>query len=454
MNNRQSPLILFHIFVFLIFSLVLLLLYANTFHSPFVFDDAPNILLNPFIKLQELSWQSLQKAATVSPSSKYRWLPNLSFGLNYYLGGFNVFGFHLFNIIIHILTAFSFYLLARSTLDLPAIGLRLQRTGEIALAAALIWAVHPLQTNGVTYIVQRMTSMATLFSLLSLLCYVKARLQVKTRILFFTAALLFAVMAFLSKENSGMLPVMVAGYEIFFLQQPGKNKKILLRISIPLAIFVLVCLLFLGTDPLARILNGYTIRDFTLGQRLLTETRIIFHYLGLLVLPLPARLNLAYDYPLSTGLLSPLLTLPAVIGIIVLVFLVFFFYKRDRLTGFALFWFLGNLVIESSVIPLELVFEHRMYMPSMFLVLAGVTWFYRLNNSRINITRGILLAISLLQPGGYCLPSPCSFVSLPGSAIQSGKMKSLCGPMSFINHPGWPGHMSTLAKLTGQLTIT
>jgi hypothetical protein len=256
--------------------------------------------------------------------------------------------------------------------------------------------------------------MATLFSLLSLLCYVKARLQVKTRILFFTAALLFAVMAFLSKENSGMLPVMVAGYEIFFLQQPGKNKKILLRISIPLAIFVLVCLLFLGTDPLARILNGYTIRDFTLGQRLLTETRIIFHYLGLLVLPLPARLNLAYDYPLSTGLLSPLLTLPAVIGIIVLVFLVFFFYKRDRLTGFALFWFLGNLVIESSVIPLELVFEHRMYMPSMFLVLAGVTWFY--------------------QPGGYCLPSPCSFVSLPGSAIQSGKMKSLCGPMSFINH--------------------
>jgi uncharacterized membrane protein len=79
----------------------------------------------------------------LSPN-RNRWLPNLSFGLNYYLGGFNVFGFHLFNIIIHVLTAFSFYLLVRTTLDLPAIGLRLQRTGEIALAAALIWAVHPL----------------------------------------------------------------------------------------------------------------------------------------------------------------------------------------------------------------------------------------------------------------------------------------------------------------------
>ena len=395
MKKRSPPLILFHFSVFLIFFLVLCLLYANTLQSPFAFDDNPNIVLNPFIKIQEISWLSLQQAATDAPSSKYRWLPNISFALNYYFDGLNVFGFHLFNIIIHILTAFSFYLLARTTLELPAIGPRFKRTGEIALAAALLWAVHPLQTNTVTYIVQRMTSMATLFCLLSMLCYVKARLQPRTRVILFAASLLFAIMALLSKENSGMLPVMIAGYEIFFLQQAGSkagdNKKMLLRISMALVIFVLVCLFFLGTDPLARILNGYSIRDFTLGQRLLTETRIVFHYLGLLILPLPSRLNLAYDYPLSTGLLTPPLTLLAMIGIFLLVFLVFFLYRRDRLTGFALFWFLVNLVIESSVIPLELVFEHRMYMPSLFLVLAAVAWCYRLLDSRVNTTRTVLL---------------------------------------------------------------
>jgi tetratricopeptide (TPR) repeat protein len=169
-----------------------------------------------------------------------------------------------------------------------------------------------------------------------------------------------------------------------------------LRISMALVIFVFVCLFFLGTDPLARILNGYSSRDFTLGQRLLTETRIVFHYLGLLILPLPSRLNLAYDYPLSTGLLTPPLTLLALFGIILLVFLVFFLYRRDRLTGFALFWFLVNLVIESSVIPLEIVFEHRMYMPSLFLVLAAVAWCYRLLDNRVNTTRTVLLAIALL----------------------------------------------------------
>ena len=384
--------VLFAVFV------IVFLVYANTLQSPFTFDDQ-QIADNYFITHFDLSWEGLKKVASLSPN-KRRVLPNISFALNYYLDGSNVWGYHLVNIIIHITVAFVFYLLASTTLALPVNAKRLQRTGEVAFMAALIWAVHPLQTNAVTYIVQRMTSMATLFFLLSLLCYVKGRIHNQfdlKKTALFSAATLFGIMALLSKENSGMLPVVILGYEFFFLRQPQttllNRKKVLFFCGGGLIVFLVICWIFLGSDPLASLLGGYSRRDFTVGQRLLTETRVIFHYLTLLVLPLPSRLNLAYDYQLSTGFFSPPQTLLAIIGLITLVGLVFSFYKRDRLMGFAIFWFLVNLIIESSVISLELIFEHRMYMPSMFLVLALVAWGYKMIPLRINSVRVVIIAL-------------------------------------------------------------
>ena len=175
---------------------------------------------------------------------------------------------------------------AINPLTLPGLASRFQRSGEIAFAAALLWAVHPLQTTAVTYIVQRMTSMATLFFLLSLLCYVKARITKNDsrKIILFAAATLLGAMALFSKENSGMLPVMILGYELFFLPRPGQEKKnrktLLILTGGALVAFFLICWLFLGNDPLARVLHGYEGRGFTLGQRLLTETRIVLHYLS------------------------------------------------------------------------------------------------------------------------------------------------------------------------------
>jgi hypothetical protein len=249
-------------------------------------------------------------------------LPNISFALNYYFGGSDVFGYHLVNILIHIAVAFTFFLLARTTLNLPVLAGRFQQSSEIACAAALLWAVHPLQTNAVTYIVQRMTSMATLFFLLTLLFYVWARVHDKIdtkKIFFFGVSALFGIMALLSKETSGMLPVIIIGYEFFFLRRTAEtasNRQKVLLFCGGLLVFLVICWLFLGNDPLARILSSYSHREFTLGQRLLTETRIIFHYLTLLILPLPSRLNLAYDYQLSTGLLAPPQTLLAIFGIL------------------------------------------------------------------------------------------------------------------------------------------
>jgi len=389
----------FRVLPFFFLALLSILAYSNTFGSPFVFDDHVNILLNPAIKLSALSLESIRNVSLLSPN-KNRLLPNLSFALNYYVDGFNVFGFHLINISIHIATAFTFFLLAANTLQLARVG---GRAKEIAFAAALLWAVHPLQTNGVTYIVQRMTSMATLFFLLSLLCYIKARIQdhkdIK-KVLLFAASFFFGIMALLSKENSGMLPVMIVGYELFFLRGFGTGgkdrKKIFLLYAAGLLLFIIISFLFLGDRPLEHIFSGYGARDFTPGQRLLTETRIVFHYLTLLILPLPSRLNLAYDFPLSTGLLSPSQTLLAILGLIAMVTLIFHLYRRDRLTAFAIFWFLGNLLIESTLIPLELIFEHRMYMPSMFLILAAMAWCYRLALNKTYKARVPVIAIVLI----------------------------------------------------------
>jgi len=399
MRQRFASAIIIYVAAFLLLAAAVVLLYSNTFDAPFFFDDSPNIVTNPFVKLDDLSWRSVKRLAFLSPN-RWRWLPNISFGLNYYFGGLDVFGFHLVNIGIHLLAAFSFYLLARLTLELPGTAGRFSRTGELALAAALLWAVHPLQTNGVTYIVQRMTSMATMFSLWSLLCYARARLAAgsSAKIMLFAAAVLTGIMALFSKENSGMLPLMILGYDFFFLRRPQvkeRRKLLLLTGGIGL-VFILVCALFLGSSPVDRIFGGYEIRAFTPAQRLLTQTRIIFHYLSLLVLPLPSRLNLAYDYQLSTGLLAPGQTLPALAGLACLCLLGFYLFRRDRLTSFAIFWFLGNLLVESSIIPLELVFEHRMYMPAMFPILAAVAWTYRLAAGHANRARLPIAALAVL----------------------------------------------------------
>ena len=291
----RSRLIAFHLLSFTLLAAAIALLYSNTYRVPFFFDDKPNIVLNPFLRIDDISWESLKKAAVMSPN-KNRWLPNISFALNHYFDGYDVWGYHLINTLIHIATAFTVYLLGRLTLTLPSMAGRYKHAAEIALAAALIWAVHPLQTNAVTYIVQRMTSMGALFYLLALYCYVKARLlqSIGTKLLLWGLSLLLAVMAILSKESSGMLPVIIIAYELLLLRQPDtslfRQKKLVLTSLGAFLLFIFICWYFLGSNPFASILGGYEFREFTLGQRLLSQARIIIHYLSLLLLPLPDRL--------------------------------------------------------------------------------------------------------------------------------------------------------------------
>jgi hypothetical protein len=120
-----------------------------------------------------------------------------------------------------------------------------------------------------------------------------------------------------------------------------------------------------GMKYFVELVEGYKIRDFTLGERLLTQSRVVLYYLSLLVYPHPSRLNLDYDFPVSHSLLDPPTTLISLLAIAALLVLSVWKARESRLLSFSILWYFGNLAIESSIFPLEMVYEHRLYLPSV-----------------------------------------------------------------------------------------
>jgi tetratricopeptide (TPR) repeat protein len=355
------------------------IIYSNSLDGPFVFDDQ-QILTNPYLRLSELSLEGLKKAGSESPNSA-RMVPNISFALDYYFHRFQVRYYRITNLVIHLATGLLLYLLVTTTLRLPSLRKQYPRYHEIAFFTVLIWLVHPLGVQSVAYIVQRMNSLAALFYILALLLYVYGRMATtwRKKFVLFAGTTVSALLALGSKQNAATLPVFIFFYEWYFFQDMSRvwlKKHFFWPLGL-LGVFLGVTIFFLGTDPLARIIGGYTSRDFTLGERLLTELRVVVHYFTLIVFPNPSRLSLNYDFPLSHSPVNPLATLFSLGVIMGLLGLTWFTAKKHRLVSFCLLWFLGNLVIESSVISLEIIFEHRTYLPSMGILLMGVILIYR-----------------------------------------------------------------------------
>jgi tetratricopeptide (TPR) repeat protein len=131
--------------------------------------------------------------------------------------------------------------------------------------------------------------------------------------------------------------------------------------------------MYLGGNPFERILADYKTYPFTLTERTLTEFRVVIYYISLLILPHPSRLNVDYDFSISHSLMDPPSTLLCLLLITGLIGLALYRAKKGLLLSFAILWFFGNLVIESSVIALDIIFEHRTYLPSIFVCLVGVS---------------------------------------------------------------------------------
>jgi len=381
-------------------ALLVVLCYMGALSGPFVFDDEPNIAENRFIRISELDPSGLYAAAFKSPLAN-RPVANASFAVNYYFTGANVVGYRFVNILIHIINGFLFFGLARITFDTPALSAQKETGRLVAALAALVWMVHPLHTQSIAYIVQRMTSLAVLFYLLAMLCYVRARLFPagdRRRIALYMACGLAGLLALGSKEIAATLPAFLYLYEWYFFQ--GLQRKWLRRSLPALAgaciLSAAIGLVFIGSrDPLGQILAPYADGSFSAGQRLLTQARVVCFYIGLMFWPDPSRLNLDHDFPFSLSLLDPAATLPALLVLAGILAGAVIFARRDPLSSFAILWFFGNLVIESSVIRLETVFEHRTYLPSVMPVLAVTAFLFRVLRRKA-VAVAMLTAIALL----------------------------------------------------------
>ena len=397
----------YHLIAVFAICLLCIIIYSNTLNSPFVFDDNYNIKNNSNIRLTSFNFQKLCDAGLKSPISS-RPLSNISFAVNYYLGAYDVTGYHVVNIIIHLINGILVYFLSliifKQVSHIPDQKIPLIQTGSIPLMSlftALIFITHPIQTQSVTYIVQRMNSMAVMFYLLSLFLYINGRLS-RTRWKrwgLLCGCFTSWIMALGSKEIAGTLPLIIFLYEWYFIQdlQIEWIRRNIKYFFLLFFILVLVGFIYLGQSPFDKILSTYENRDFTMFERVLTQFRVVVFYISLLFCPHPSRLNLLHHITASHSLFVPLTTLFSLLIIAGLTGLAIFHYKKQRIISFCILWFFINLVIESSVIGLEMIYEHRLYLPMFgFSLLLAYLLFALLSKKRLwAIVISVIIILSL-----------------------------------------------------------
>lgn len=345
------------------------IVYLPGLSGSFYFDDEWNILSNNALQLKELSLDSLQHAAASGQAGPLgRPLAMLSFAVNYYLSGFNPFFYKLTNLVIHLLTGLGIYLLTLGINQRLIIDARKQK--QLAFFVTALWLLHPLNLTPVLYVVQRMTGLSALFCFWGLASYVYGRhalLIGEGRGYFFIIAAfgIFLPLALLSKENAALFPLYCFLIELMFFQFKSPNTKdrralVFLYVAI-LWVPAVFLILYVAVKP-ALIFNAYVIRDFSLTERLLTEARIVVFYLKQIILPINNELGLFHDdIPISISVFKPISTLYALIVIAFLLISSISLVKKMPVYSFGILFFFSAHLMESTVLGLELVHEHRNY---------------------------------------------------------------------------------------------
>ncbi len=378
-----------------------LLTYANTFHVPFTFDDQRCIITNPAIRSFEYySNPALAQSVSSSLQCSFatRVVGHFTFALNFWLGGLDVVGYHVLNLAVHLANALLVYLLVRLTFRTPLLASRVATsTGApqgasslIALFSALLFACHPVQTQAVTYVTQRFTSLATFFFLATIILYAGHRLSAPgpKRWILFASALATSLLAMRTKEISFTLPVVLALFELQFLQGSGRARLLSLA-PFFLTLLVIPVMLFGAPGAVSDVGEIDTSLKamasnvpITRWEYVLTQFRVLVTYWRLFLLPIGQ--NVDYDYPVHRSLLEASVLLSALLLLAVFAMGVFFHVRSGargdnarrqlRLASFGIFWFFATIAVESSFVPLaDVIFEHRMYLPSVGVFIAAVT---------------------------------------------------------------------------------
>jgi len=375
----------------ILIALIVTVIYSNIYHSPFVFDDIIAIAKNP--KLRDLA-----NYLSLGQILKPRAIVYLTFAINFGLGELNVFGYHLVNVTIHIINGFVVYFLALTIFNLTLLrdtrsnykpGYYQQRSNSVvpqipdslirimALFTALIFIAHPIQTQAVTYTIQRSTAMAAMFYMASVLFYLKARIiahssKGKSRVLaLYALCIACGILAFLSKQNTASLPGVILLVEYLFIDRTWQGWKMKMPYFALACLFWTLFILYVfGFFAVAGQGRGlledasrltFETKTVSRWSYLCTQFNVLVIYIRLLLLPI--HQNLDYLYPFKRGFFdgyTPLafLFLMGIIGVGM------WNIKKRPVIGLGIFWFFITLSVESSIIPIrDALFEHRLYLP-------------------------------------------------------------------------------------------
>lgn len=360
-------------------SLLTFAIYSTGLSGAWLFDDYPNIVDNPGVRPASFDLPSLLNAALSSPSSDFkRPLASLSFAINFLITGMDPFAMKATNVVIHLLNGLMAFLLLRALLRQARDQFNADRTAALAATA---WLLLSINLTSVLYTVQRMESMANFFVLLGLYAYVAGRTRMLAgRSGFGLSAggiLLCTGIGALAKETAVMLPLYAFLVEAVLFRWRQHNEAARQRIDrrlIAFFILVLAVPMVVGSAWLApSILDPQTWarRDFTLGTRLLSEARIVVDYIGWTLVPTPRALSFYHDdFVISQGLLQPWTTLASILALAALSALAWRLRHSRPLVTLGIAWYLGCHLLTATVLPLELVYEHRNYFASLGLILA------------------------------------------------------------------------------------
>lgn len=370
------------------------ILYASTLNYPFHFDDSHNIVENPYIK--QLGNLSLFKEGLSANKTWHRAIPAFTFAVNYRLHGLKVWGYRLFNVLLHLGSGILVYFISKHLLGLARKRREPAGPGDpgsrfhdfsLPLFAALIFVVHPIQVNTVTYIVQRNEGMAAFFYLLGLLLFIKGSFsRGLSKALFFGGAGVIFFAAILSKEIGFTLPVMIMIFDLLFVCKDREGLKRRLWIYGPILLLLVFFILFFLREGIYAILFSHA-HFWTPWENLLTQANVLIQYIKLLFLPWPGWLNIDHEFDIARSVFAypTFLSILALAGLLCLSLLRI---KKNPLLSFGILWFFIVLAPTSSLIPIwDIMVEYRLYLPMFIygLILAAVAgYFTRIVNQRVS----------------------------------------------------------------------
>jgi tetratricopeptide (TPR) repeat protein len=347
--------------------------YFNSFRGVFLFDDEPAIILNKAIRQLWPLGPILRGPRPVA---------DLTFALNYAVGGLHVAGYHLVNLAVHILAALTLFGIVRRTLTLPPLAERFGSAASgLAFAVALLWMVHPLQTESVTYIVQRSESLMGLFYLLTLYCAVRGFSSPNHRGAWHAAAIAACALGMGAKPVMVSAPLVVLAYDRLFVAPSLKSalrRSGALYLGLAATWLVLVLLVApKAAEPSA----GFGLTSLTPWQYARTQFGVIAHYLALSFRPWPLCFD--YGWPVAWDpweILPPALLVLALLGATIACL------RRASPLAFPGIWFFLILAPTSSIMPIhDLCFEHRMYLPLAAVIALAVTGAYALGRRALEL---------------------------------------------------------------------